>query len=157
MIAVVILAAAVVGIAGTLAATYQQQKNQVSASEATQLARQLLEEISAKPFIYSGSDDKPGYSAGNKNRNDYDEIDDYNGFTDVSTEIATLSGEKAAIGSAGPYTRSVKVVLGPLPPGHATTQPSDSQNFKTVTITVTRPNAPPIVVSKVFSSARLSS
>ena len=50
LIATVILAIAVVGIAGTLAATYQQSKEQTSSAEATQLARQLMEEISAKPF-----------------------------------------------------------------------------------------------------------
>src|SRR5215204_6189372 len=41
MIASVILAVAVVGISGMLAATYQQSKEQISAAEATQLARQL--------------------------------------------------------------------------------------------------------------------
>jgi hypothetical protein len=159
LIAAVVLAIAVVGIAGTLAASYQQQRNQVSASEATQLARQLMEEISAKPFeLAAGDPNNPGWSAGNRNREQYDEIGDYHGFADVSTNIKTLSGDSQSVGSAGPYNRSVTVVKGPVPVGY--TGPGGTSlldDFKTVTITVTRPNAPPIVVSKVFMRNKLSS
>src|SRR5688572_24281467 len=92
LIATVILAIAVIGIAGTLAATYQQSKEQTSSAESTQLARQLMEEISAKPFVLPVTEavNTPGYAAGNTNRAQYDEISDYHGFTDVSTNIKTL-------------------------------------------------------------------
>jgi len=114
LIATVVLAAAVVGIAGTLASTYQQQKDQVSASEATQLARQLMEEISAKPFVAPAGSNIAGWSAGNKNRATYDEIADYDRFADDSTAIKTLAGDTQSVGSMGPYYRSVKVVEGPV-------------------------------------------
>jgi len=156
MIAAVVLAIAVVGIAGTLAASYQQQKAQVATAEATQLARQLMEEISAKPFVVASTEaDTPGWSSGNTNRNQYDDVGDYNGFNDVSTSIKTLGGDTQSIGTAGPYTRSVTVVAGPIPTGYST--PSLSiDDFKTVTITVTRPNAAPVVVSKVFTKIKVS-
>jgi prepilin-type N-terminal cleavage/methylation domain-containing protein len=153
LIATVVLAAAVVGIAGTLASTYQQQKDQVSASEATQLARQLMEEISGKPFAAPSGSNIAGWSAGNKNRATYDEIADYHGFADESTAIKTLAGDTQSVGSMGPYNRSVKVVEGPVPVGHT----APVTDFKTVTITVTRPSGSAIVVTKVFTRATLSS
>ena len=153
LIATVVLAAAVVGIAGTLASTYQQQKDQVSASEATQLARQLMEEISAKPFVAPSGSNIAGWSAGNKNRATYDEIADYDRFADDSTAIKTLAGDTQSAGSMGPYYRSVKVVEGPVPVGHT----APATDFKTVTITVTRPSGSAIVVTKVFMRATLSS
>jgi Tfp pilus assembly protein PilV len=148
MIAAVVLAIAVVGIAGTLAATYQQSREQVAGAEATQLARQLMEEISAKPFEVAATEpNAPGYAAGNANRAQYDEIGDYHGFTDVSTSIKTLGGATQSVGSAGPYTRSVTVTAGPTPVGHAAAPATD---FKTVNVTVTRPVGKPVVILKVF-------
>jgi len=92
LIATVVLAAAVVGIAGTLASTYQQQKDQVSASEATQLARQLMEEISAKPFVAPAGSNIAGWSAGNKNRATYDEIADYDSGEHVVVDLGEDRG-----------------------------------------------------------------
>jgi prepilin-type N-terminal cleavage/methylation domain-containing protein len=153
LIATVVLAVAVVGIAGTLASTYQQQKDQVSAAEATQLARQMMEEISGKPFAPPAGSNVAGWSSGNRNREQYDEIADYNGLADVSTSIKTLGGDSQSVGSMGPYNRSVRVVTGPVPVGHT----APAEDFKTVTITVTRPKASAIVITKVFMRATLSS
>jgi prepilin-type N-terminal cleavage/methylation domain-containing protein len=153
LIASVVLAVAVVGIAGTLAASYQQQRNQVAAAESTQFARQLMEEISGKPFeVPDGQTNNSGCSGGNNNRATYDDISDYDGYSDLSTSVKTLSGDTQSIGTAGPYTRSVTVVTGPAPVGHT----APASDFKTVTITVTRPNAPPIVIAKVFTRMKLS-
>lgn len=154
LIASVVLAVAVVGISGTIAAAYQQSKDQVSAAESTQLARQLMEEISAKPFeIPLGSaNNAAGWSAGNRNRATYDDVQDYHGFTDVSTNITTLSGAIQSFGTAGPYTRSVAVTQGPVPVGHTAL----AKDFKRVTVTVTRTRGEPIVVSKFFMKATLA-
>lgn len=153
LIASVVLAIAVVGIAGTLAASYQQTREQTSAAEATQLARQLLEEISSKAFeITAGDPNVPGYSAGNQNRALYDELADYNGFTDLSTSIRTIAGSTQSFGTAGPYTRTVAVTAGPVPVGHT----APSTDFKTVKVTVTRPIGQPIIISKVFMRTKLA-
>jgi len=153
MIASVILAVAVVGIAGMLAATYQQSKEQTSAAEATQLARQLMEEISSKAFeAATGDPVAPGYTAGNTNRAQYDELADYNGFTDVSTNMKTLGGATQSFGTAGPYTRTVAVTAGPVPVGHT----APTADFKTVKITITRPLGDPIVITKIFTRTKLA-
>lgn len=153
LIASVVLAVAVVGIAGTLAASYQNSRDEISSAEATQLARQLMEEISARPFkIAEGELNATGWSGGNTNRATYDDISDYDGYTDESTSITMLDGSTQSFGTAGPYTRSVTVTTGTVPVGHAP-PPVD---FKHVKVTVTRPRRPAIVLSKVFTSANLA-
>ena len=154
MIASVVLALAIVGIAGTLATSYQQSKDRVSIAEATSLARQLMEEISGKPFVVPATEtDDPGYSATNTNRATFDDIGDYNGYTDTSTSLKTLSGTTQSVGTAGPYTRSVAVnSTNIVPTGHTAT----ASDFKLVKVTVTRPNGSPIVISKVFTNVTLA-
>jgi prepilin-type N-terminal cleavage/methylation domain-containing protein len=154
LIASVVLAVAVVGISGTLASSYQQSKDQVSSAEATQLARQLMEEISGKPFeVPQGSaNNAVGWSGGNRNRATYDDVQDYHGFTDTSTSITTLGGATQSFGTAGPYTRSVTVTAGPVPVGHT----APAADFKRVTVTVTRPRGTPVVISKYFTRATLA-
>lgn len=154
LIASVVLAVAVVGISGTLATAYQQSKDQVSSAEAMQLARQLMEEISAKPFkVPAGSGtDAVGWSAGNRNRATYDDVQDYHGFTDVSTGIITLSGATQSFGTAGPYTRNVAVTEGPVPTGHT----APAADFKRIMVTVTRPRGASVVLSKYITRATLA-
>jgi len=154
LIASVVLAVAVVGIAGTIAASYQQSKDQVSVAEATQLARQLIEEISARPFeVPAGSaSNAVGWSGGNANRSLYDDVSDYDGYTDDSTAIAIPGGGTRSFGTAGPYTRSVSVTSGPVPQGHT----APAVDFKHVKVTVTRPRGPAITISKVFARANLA-
>jgi len=153
MIASVVLAVAVVGVAGMLTASYQQSRDLVATSEATALARQLMEEISGKPFAVAAAEtDNPGYSVTNTNRATFDDVDDYDGYTDVSTSLKTLSGATQSIGTAGPYTRSVTVTNGVVPTGHTAT----AANFKLVKVTVTRPSGSPVVISKVFTNTTVT-
>ncbi len=150
LIASVVLATAVVGIAGTLAASYQQSRDQVSSAEATQLARQLMEEISAKPFeVPTGTADTAGFASGNINRATFDDVSDYHGFTDQSTSIKTLGGATQSFGAAGPYTRSVTVTSGAVPSGHT----APAGDFKLAKVSVTRPRGEPVVLCKVFARA----
>jgi prepilin-type N-terminal cleavage/methylation domain-containing protein len=154
LIATVVLAVAVVGIAGTLAASYQQTREQISAAEATQLARQLMEEISARPFAVPAGNpnNATGWSGGNYNRATYDDVQDYHGYTDDSTNIKTFDGASQSFGTAGPYVRTVEVATGAVPQGHA----PPPAHFKRVTVTVTRPRSTPVVLSKVFTQANLT-
>ena len=154
LIASVVLAAVVVGIAGTLAAAYQNAKDETSSAEATQLARQLMEEISARPFEVpvSAANNAVGWSGGSTNRAIYDDVSDYNGYTDNSTSIKMSDGATQSFGTAGPYTRSVSVATGAVPVGHS----PPAAHFKHVKVTVTRPRGAPIVISKVFTRANLA-
>ena len=105
MIASVVLAVAVIGVATTIAASHQQTGAVESDAVAVGAARQLMEEIAAKPLL--ASDATPGWAGGNHDRLYYDAIGDYAGFTEASP-VFTLEGQKMDAGPAE-YVRTVKV------------------------------------------------
>lgn len=99
LIASVVLAIAVVGVATTIAASHQQTGSVEQSSAAVAAARQLMEEIAAKPLVAAAADATPGYKGGQANRAMYDTINDYDGYADESP-LKTLEGEKLSIGMA---------------------------------------------------------
>jgi len=101
----VVLAVAVVGVASTIAASHQQSAALEEDSVAVAAARQLMEEIAAKPLV--GTDATPGWSGGQKDRAFYDTINDYHGLNETSP-VQTLEGVKMTIGSQS-FVRKVKV------------------------------------------------
>ena len=105
LIASVVLAIAVAGVATTIAASHQQSAALEEDSIAVAAARQLMEEVAAKPLV--GTDATPGWSGGQKDRALYDTIDDYNGL-DETSPLQTLEGATLTIGSQ-PFVRKVRV------------------------------------------------
>src|SRR5436190_20655919 len=87
----VVLAAAVVGIAGSLSASYQQSAVHGDSAIALDLARELMEEVSAKPFDpATGATNAAGWPSVT-DRTLYDTIDDYNGYSDSGATIKMFS------------------------------------------------------------------
>ena len=146
LIASVVLAAAVIGIASTLSASYRQASVRGQTSTALLLAQQLMEEIASKPFEVAGTD-QPGWSLGQTNRAQYDTIDDYDGYTDLSSSIKTSSGTTLDLGDGQSYTRSVSVEENALPAALS----GDSSDFKLVTVTVDMPQGQSVSVSQLFT------
>jgi len=105
MIASVVLAIAVIGVATTIAASHQQTGAVESDAVAVAAARQLMEEIAAKPLV--ATDATPGWSGGVQDRFNYDTINDYGGFTE-SSPVFTLEGQKLQVG-ADDYVRTVRI------------------------------------------------
>src|SRR5262249_16285311 len=103
-------AIAVVAIAGTLAASSQQSAALTNTFTAGALARQLLEEITAKPYdVPSGNTDHTGFMSGANNRSTYDNIDDYRGYWDTAAlnNDGTTTITAATAGTAvGAFTRN---------------------------------------------------
>src|SRR5688500_16844146 len=118
MIASVVLAVAVVGIAGTLAASYQQDTVRGNTTTALNLAQQLMEEIAAKPIeLPAAQTDKPGWPQGQTDRRQYDTIGDYAGYADFSSTIQAADGSLVNLSNGGSYQRSVSVQSGAVPAG----------------------------------------
>jgi hypothetical protein len=105
MIACVVLAVAVIGVATTIAASHQQTNAVESGAVTVAAARQLMEEIAAKPLV--ASDATPGWFAGQHDRKFYDTINDYGGLTEPSP-VYTREGQKLLVGPEN-YVRTVKV------------------------------------------------
>lgn len=148
LIASVVLALSVVGIADALACSSQQAITTNQAAITTALGKQLLEEIASKPFPIPGVTTNPGWSQGNHNRATYDDAADYNGYTD-QTPITTLSG--ASIDPGGLYTRSVAYVQRINPsanPGNG--------DFALITVMVTDPTGAATAFSRLISNVTLT-
>jgi len=106
LIASVVLAVSVVGIMGPLSATYQQTRNQEESRIAVSLGRQLLDEISSKPFVDpSDFSTTLGPEADETSRAAFDNIDDYHGYHD-STDSSAADFIKRLDGSSLPWTSS---------------------------------------------------
>ncbi|MGH7177982.1 MAG: type IV pilus modification PilV family protein [Tepidisphaeraceae bacterium] len=83
LIASVVLATAVLGLTSALVATDQQVVGNDVQFDSVALAGVLMEEIAARPFVAPSSNDHHGWTAGNTNKQSYDNVSDFNGYTDV--------------------------------------------------------------------------
>ena len=153
MLASVVLAIAVVGISGVLASSYQQSAIRGNTGTALSLAQQLLEEIGSKPLDPPVLPDKPGWSSGHPDRSQYDTVDDFNGYTDVSSGIAMPDGTVIDMGDGGSYTRTATVQLNARPAGVPNTAPAS--DFVLVTVTVKMPRGQQISVSQLLTRATM--
>jgi Tfp pilus assembly protein PilV len=151
MIASVVLAVAVIGISWTLAASYQQSAVRGNKATALSLAQELMEEISAKPMDAPSTGDQAGWSGGVTNRALYDTIDDYNGYSDVSSSLPMNDGNTIDAGDGGAYTRTVTVTTNALPTGLTGT----SSDFMLVTVTVSMPQQQSMTLSQLFTRATI--
>lgn len=106
LIAAVVLAIAVVGISGTLVATSQQAQDVDDSAVVNALARELMEEIVAKPLMPPTSGNVLGWTGGNKDRTTYDSTSDFNGYSDVSP-FKSIGGKLVDPNTGQTYTRTV--------------------------------------------------
>jgi Tfp pilus assembly protein PilV len=105
MIASVVLALAVVAVAGALTVSHAQAAQTEDGALAVSLARQLMEEISAKPLV--ATDATPGWPA-DHNRAHYDSINDYAGYNDTAP-ATMLSGSTS--GTRSGFARAVTLTF----------------------------------------------
>jgi prepilin-type N-terminal cleavage/methylation domain-containing protein len=145
LIASVVLAIAVVGIAGAVGASYKQTGALDNDSVAIAMARALLEEAASKPFANSTASSKA--SAGNFDRSTYTSIADYHGYHDTSP-FTTLGGQTLDVGAG--YSRSVTyTVPASVTVGSTTTSLSD---FGRITVTVSSTTGRDVTLSRLISN-----
>lgn len=153
MIASTVLAVAVVGISGLLSSSYAQSSRQEQSAITLSLARQLMEEIRARPLaLPDGSASLPGWSSGVTDHRLYDTVDDYNGYTDQSNALTTLAGLSVNIGGGEIFTRSVSVTSGVRPTGHTV---APSGDFAVVRVTVTSPRGQSVTISQFLTKVNV--
>ncbi len=140
----VVLAAAVVGIAGSLGAAYKQNSATEDSGVALDLARELMEEVSSKSFDPSGSPNAAGWPSVT-DRKLYDTIDDYSGYQDSSDSIRMWNGSNIDAGNGTVFTRAVVVQNNARPAGLTGT----AGDFVLVTVTVTAPSGQKYAISQL--------
>jgi prepilin-type N-terminal cleavage/methylation domain-containing protein len=144
LIASVVLAIAVVGIAGAIGASFKQTSALDNDSAAIAAARALLEEAASKPFAASTASSKA--AAGNLDRSTYTNVADYHGYHDTSP-FSTLGGGTVDLGTG--YSRTVTyTVPAGVTVGATTTSLND---FGRVTVTVSSPSGRDVTLSRLIS------
>lgn len=163
------LAIAVIAIGSSLTTSVGQSAVVEQDSTSLLLARQLMEEIAAKPFLdptsgtvttnavaltnaaalaaAAGSSSTPA-------RASYNDVGDYHGYADTidaSHPATSLQGKTAAVTNNRRYTRSVTVQFRATPAG----SPATTGDFAVITVTVTAPNSRSVTVTRVATNTTL--
>ena len=138
----VVVAVAVLGIVSVLTSASQQTSVIRQNAIAVGLARQLIEEIAARPF-------GPPASTTATTRGSFQTIGDYNGYTDTSGAITQLDGSSIDVGDGETYTRKVTEQTGAKP---ASDTLSPDADFVLVTVTVTTPAGQSVQISRTFTN-----
>jgi hypothetical protein len=105
----------------------------VDQAAAVNLAEALMEEILSKPFYDPQGASSPGPESGETNRSLFDNIDDYDNYSESAGAMVDSSGEAISDASLSTYGRSVDVSYTYVP-GQDT---GEDPTFATVTVTVT--------------------
>jgi MSHA pilin protein MshD len=135
LLAAMVLSVAVGGVAVTMSAAHGQSAMLRENTRMVALARQLMEEITALPFADPDTN-LAQHGPDEAERGSYDDVGDYHGYSDSSTELTTAGGESAAMTDTGAYTRNVTVKFRSQPQG-----PTDNNgNLALITVTITAPS-----------------
>jgi type II secretory pathway pseudopilin PulG len=146
MIASVFLAVSVVGVSSALMASSNQSSQTDETTTAQGLAHELLEEMTARSFLTLPNQ---GHSAGVLTRLNYDDVADYDGYTDNTTNgITSLQGTPIAIGDGVTYTRTASFAYRATPGGSNVS----SGDFGLATVTVTTPEGTSITLQRLLTN-----
>lgn len=133
LMASAILAFAVAAISYAISTGHAQTHNALHELRALSLAEAMMEEIVARPYADpEGAAATPGPDAGESDRSDFDNCDDFDGYSEEQGEVTDADG--VAYPSAfAPFSRSVTAVYETM---NFTTM-GGSIDGLTVTVTVT--------------------
>jgi len=106
LLASVVLAAAATTVIWPFVAAKQNERIAARQTLACCLAQELLEEILAKPFEDPDGASDPGPDAGEGSRAAFDNIDDYDGYTEGPGQIVCFDGEGMSEPAAAGLSRS---------------------------------------------------
>jgi hypothetical protein len=152
LIASTVLAMAVVGIAGPLGAAAEQARVVRERATALVLARELMEEVAAKPLLDGGTTCRQTPEAGETDRSAYDSADDYHHYQDTTSDMKDLAGRGPGFPPDYVYKRKVTVEYRTSPAGSPTT----AGDFGVVTVKVTTPGGQAVKVTRLLCRQTLS-
>lgn len=147
LLATALLAITVAAIASPFAAAYKQTTQGSELTQANSLARELMEEVATRPFVDpTDGSTTLGPESGENSKSKYDNIDDFNGYKDNTSNMTGENGTAIAWNGHGVYKRSVAVEYRATPSGSATS----SGNFAVVTVTVETPSGKQATLQRLF-------
>jgi len=147
--AAAILSASVTAVMGPIWASYRQTQVMQQSTAAASLARQLLDEIIAKPLADPTTGDiSHGPDATQLTRGQYKLVGDYNGYSDTTSVLTELDGSAVTWNSGGIYTRTVKIAYRATPAGSE----AASGDFALVTVSVKAPGGDVVTAQRLVSN-----
>jgi hypothetical protein len=152
MMASTVLAIAVVGIAGPLGAASEQANILQERGTALVLARELLEEIAARPLCDGGTTCHLGPETGETSRAKFDSADDYHLYHDTTSALKNLSGQSIGFDPNALYSRDVTVEYRASAAGAS----ASSGDYGLVTVTVTTPHKQVVKLARLLCKQALA-
>lgn len=107
--AITLLAVCITAITGPFVAGAQNDQEDARSALATTLASEMMEEVMAADYDDPDGPGKLGPESGESSRAKFDNIDDYDGYTESEWLIANRSGDVATGAAAEGLSRSVEV------------------------------------------------
>ena len=92
LLAATILAMTVTAITMPFTAGARSQAWEARRSAAVSLAEEMMEEVLSKPFADPDGDSQPGPENGEAARSDFDNVDDYHGYSEAAGQVQDLDG-----------------------------------------------------------------
>lgn len=133
LLATALLVMVIGAIAQAVGSGQTQTKTTLANMRGMALAEALMEEILSKPYADPQGGATPGPDAGETTRQLYDNIDDYHGFSETSSNIRDAAGNLYPSQYQN-YTRSATAAYGTM----TVTGMGTALNGITVTVTVTQ-------------------
>ena len=116
LLAAVVLSMAITAIVMPFTAGAQNEQNDARGTLAVALGQEMMEEILAKPFRDPQGSSEPGPEPGEQTRDLFDNIDDYNGYSEFDGEIVGFNGtaidDPAAVGLSRQVSAAYVYVAG---------------------------------------------
>jgi hypothetical protein len=148
MIGVGLLAIASVAVVGPICASHQQRAQAEETTTAAALARELMQEIAARPFVDPNEPASGlGKDTGESERADFDNLDDFHGYHDTTAALQTIDGVSITSETSGVYSRDVLMEYRSGPAGPA----APTGDFLAATVTVTTPSGQAFALQRVFA------
>ena len=150
----VVLAVAVIGIAGPLTAASEQAEISQENATAVVLAKELIEEIASKPLMDGGGGSShlgPETTSGETSRDTFDSADDYHAYQDSSSTMTTLAGNRVSVPKG--FLRSVNVEYRASPSGAA----AATGDYALITVTVSTPHGKKLAIARLMTKSRVTS
>ena len=107
LLAATILAMAVTALTMPFTAGARNEQSDGRRTTAVSLASELMEEILSRPFNDPDGPSEPGPEVGEATRGDFDNIDDYDGYSETAGNVSSPSGSTSSDASANGLSRNV--------------------------------------------------
>ncbi len=109
LLASAVLAMAITGIVMPFTIGAQNEMVDARRTLALDLAEELMEEILSRPFNDPDGPSNPGPESGEVDRDEFDNIDDYHGFSEGAGQIKNIDGEVVSGSAAMGLSRQASV------------------------------------------------